>query len=248
MLLANWFPTLVFRQKQMQHVLTMAIRQQHRYGDSLENERRSSGMYELIILAQLMRYPAHGYLIASIINDMIGPYARFSNGRLYPLLAKLEQDGLIALYTEGVPRDRQLRSYQITEAGRQRFYELMMNTTANPGEYQRLFAYKVTYFGFLQVVDRLYLIDHYINYCQTHLHHLTVESDDLARHADEWPGWSPAWTPYVLGATRHWLDLWRLELEWAKSLRARELAQNSTESQPKGTENSHHAEKIDFVS
>ena len=52
-------------------------------------------MYELIILSLLMRWNAHGYLIASIINDMIGPYAKVSNGRLYPLLAKLEEQGLI---------------------------------------------------------------------------------------------------------------------------------------------------------
>ncbi len=30
-------------------------------------------LYEFIILAQLMYGPAHGYLIAKIINDMIGP-------------------------------------------------------------------------------------------------------------------------------------------------------------------------------
>jgi DNA-binding PadR family transcriptional regulator len=41
-------------------------------------------MYELIILSLLMRSPAHGYLIAKIINDMFGPYTKISNGRLYP--------------------------------------------------------------------------------------------------------------------------------------------------------------------
>ena len=52
-------------------------------------------MYELMILSILMRGTAHGYLIASIINDIIGPYARLSNGRLYPLLSKLEDLGMI---------------------------------------------------------------------------------------------------------------------------------------------------------
>jgi len=37
-------------------------------------------MYEFIVLAQLMNGPAHGYLIAKIINDMIGPFARISYG------------------------------------------------------------------------------------------------------------------------------------------------------------------------
>src|SRR5947209_4362513 len=109
-----------------------------------------------------MKSSAHGYLIASIINDIIGPYARVSNGRLYPLLAKMEQAGLIAVRTEGgrdksgpyaappggrdksgpyaaPPGDRQLRVYEITEAGRKRFRALMMDTSLNPGEYQKLF-------------------------------------------------------------------------------------------------------------
>jgi DNA-binding PadR family transcriptional regulator len=102
-------------------------------------------MYELIILSQLMRHPAHGYLIARIINDMIGPYARISNGRLYPLLSKLEQSRLIVPYDEGSAGrqgDRQLRAYKITEDGQRRFHELMMDTTSNPGDYQKLFLHK----------------------------------------------------------------------------------------------------------
>src|SRR5437588_2856189 len=125
-------------------------------------------MYELIILSHLMRYPAHGYLIAKIINDMIGPYARISNGRLYPLLSKMQAAGLIAVDTEAAAEqqgDRQLRTYKITEAGRRRFHELMMDTTSNPGEYQKLFSHKASAFEFLKPVERLRLIDHYINYC-----------------------------------------------------------------------------------
>src|SRR5690348_10770728 len=115
-------------------------------------------MYELIILSQLMLRPAHGYMIASIINDMIGPYARISNGRMYPLLAKLEKSGLIAPYTEvpaGTLGDRQLRTYQITEAGRSRFRELMLDTTSNPGEYQKIFQQKVAMLEFLKPSERL---------------------------------------------------------------------------------------------
>ena len=80
-------------------------------------------MYEFIILAQLMHGPAHGYLIAKIINDIIGPYARLSPGRLYPLLAKLEQNGLIAPTSGGEGEhqgDRPMRIYKITDLGRMR--------------------------------------------------------------------------------------------------------------------------------
>ena len=52
-------------------------------------------MYEFLVLAQLSRHPMHGYLIAKIIGDIIGPYRRLQWGALYPLLARLEREGLI---------------------------------------------------------------------------------------------------------------------------------------------------------
>ena len=184
-------------------------------------------MYELFILAQLMRVPAHGYLIAKIINDMIGPYAHVSNGRLYPLLSKLEKSGLIALHEEtdsSQQGDRQLRTYEITEAGRKRFHELMMNTTANPGEYQKIFMQKAAFLSYLKPVERLRLIDHYINYCQAHLLHLEAEAEDMAREFVNWePETNPAWRlQAVLNVMQHTVDQWELELQWAKSLREKE--------------------------
>jgi DNA-binding PadR family transcriptional regulator len=185
-------------------------------------------MYELIILSQLMLHPAHGYMIASIINDMIGPYARISNGRLYPLLSKLEKSSLIAPYTDapvGQQSDRQLRTYQITEVGRKRFHELMMDTTSNPGEYQKIFLQKVSMLEFLKPSERLRLIDHYINYCQAHVMHMTAEADDLVQRSPDWgPDWGPARLKAVLDVMQHTVDQWQVELDWARTLRERELA------------------------
>src|SRR6185312_5732422 len=142
-------------------------------------------MYELIILSFLARWPLHGYLIAKIINDMIGPYARLSNGRLYPLLAKLEAEGLIVAADGAEPQPtigRRQRVYTITEAGRLRFHALMLDTTSSPGDYQRIFWYKVPCLNLLDLHERLYLLDHYITYCQTHIFHLTAEIEDLRQH------------------------------------------------------------------
>jgi DNA-binding PadR family transcriptional regulator len=185
-------------------------------------------MYELIILSQLMLWPAHGYMIASIINDMIGPYARISNGRLYPLLSKLEKSGLIDPFKDthavGLQGDRQLRTYKITEAGRKRFHELMMDTTSNPGEYQKIFLQKVSMLEFLKPSERLRLIDHYINYCQVHVMHLTAEADDLVQRSPDWgPDWGPTRLKAVLDVMQHMVDQWQVELDWAKTLREREL-------------------------
>ena len=179
-------------------------------------------MYELIILSFLMRSPMHGYLIARIINDMIGPYARFSNGRLYPLLAKLEEEGLIVAYTETTDThkgERQLHSYQITEEGRKRFHDLMMDTTSNPGDYQRIFLHKVSYLEFLKPTERLYLIDHYINYCQAHVLHLAAEKEDLAQSNHM----SPFQLDVTLHVMQHLIDQWKLELDWANCLHEKDL-------------------------
>src|ERR1700686_4266411 len=110
------------------------------YDDSLKWDDTSiwkevKALYEFILLAQLMNGPAHGYLIAKIINDIIGPFARISYGRLYPLLAKLEENGLIAADIDTASRkqrDRQLRIFSITDAGRMRFQLLMNDTGLNP--------------------------------------------------------------------------------------------------------------------
>ena len=190
-------------------------------------------MYEFLILSQLMKNPAHGYLIASIINDIIGPYARISNGRLYPLLAKLEQAGLIAVRTEAAsapPGDRQLRVYEITEAGKMRYRVLMMDTTLNPGEYQKLFSLKVCDFAFLTLAERLRLIDHYTHYCQAHIIHLTMQMEEVLQESSSWwpemdPASKKAHVERVIRVMQHYIEEWQLEHDWAKNLREKELAQ-----------------------
>ncbi len=186
-------------------------------------------MYEFVILAHLMAWPAHGYLIAKIINDIIGPYARLSSGRLYPLLAKLEQNGLIEVDTEvqrGRKGDRHLRVYKITEAGRLRFYSLMSDTSASPGEYDELFRLKVTAFEFITPAERLRLIDHYLHYCQSHIHHLQGEIEDMWRTSQEYPHMAGSHyrTECIVNSMEHSIKRWQLEYDWARSLHEREVA------------------------
>jgi DNA-binding PadR family transcriptional regulator len=196
-------------------------------------------MYEFFVLAQLMRGPAHGYLIAKIIDDMIGPYARVSYGRLYPLLAKLEQGGLIEAVSDGKggkeaqQHDRNLRIFQITDAGRVRFLLLMNDTSSNPGDYAKLFAHKVTAFSFIRPGERLRLVDHYIAYCQAHVFHMQAEAEDLVRTValmDDLHRESPYLTQgfprmdsdsldYIVSVMQHWIEQWEREIDWARSLR-----------------------------
>jgi DNA-binding PadR family transcriptional regulator len=183
-------------------------------------------MYELIILSLLMREPFHGYLISKIINDIIGPLAKVSHGWLYPRLAKLEQDGLILTLYEGEEEkkgERQLRTYQITEKGRKRFHELMMDTSSNPGEYSKFFWQKVSFLEYLHPAERLHLIDHYINYCQTHILHLKDQAKNLVEGKVQYYALDITQLEATLHVLRHATSHWQVDLEYANNLREKEM-------------------------
>ncbi len=183
-------------------------------------------MYELIILALLNNNATfHGYLIAKIINDIVGPYAKVSNGRLYPLLARLEKEGLISFAEENSEEhtgSRPVQSYRITEQGRQRFYHLMMDVTSNPGDYQRLFNFKTAMFDMISFGDRLKLIDHYINYCHNQIFHIRSEKEDMVVNAEMRKNRAPV--ARIVEMMAHRQKQWELEMEWALSLREKEIA------------------------
>src|SRR5262249_36963819 len=193
----------------------------------------TTSMYELIILSLLMRWPLHGYMIAKITNDMIGPVAKVSNGTLYPLLTKLEQAGLIATHVDTAQQrgERQLRSFQITELGRKRFHQLMMDTTSNPGEYQRFFRYKVVHMGLLSLEERLHMIDPYINYCQAHTLHLHSEAHNLVQENADNHFMSPEQLEATLDTMRHMANQWQAEIEWVQRLREKEIARREAPHQ-----------------
>ena len=184
-------------------------------------------MYELIILSLLMREPIHGYLISKIINDIIGPLAKVSHGWLYPRLAKLEQEGLIVTLYEGEEEkkgERQLRTYQITEEGRKRFHELMMDTSSNPGEYSKFFWQKVSFLEYLHPAERLHLIDHYINYCQTHILHLKDQAKNLVEGKVQYYALDLTQLEATLHVLRRSTSHWQVDLEYANNLREKEMA------------------------
>ncbi|MEQ1508201.1 MAG: helix-turn-helix transcriptional regulator [Myxococcota bacterium] len=180
-------------------------------------------MYELIVLSLVVRRPTSGYVVAGVINDVIGPYARASNGRIYPLLAKLTEDGLLTVAEEVTSEGgRTSRSYAITDAGRARFHALMVDTSSSPREYRDLFAYKVTAFGLLAPAERVALLRHYLGFCRGHLDHLASEEADFVANASSYTDADHVtWMRRVFG---HLAETWAADLAWAERLLAAELA------------------------
>src|ERR1700694_3739286 len=174
-----------------------------------------------------MRYTMHGYLIAKIMSDMIGPETKVSHGSLYPKLKALEQEGLVIASTgndEASQLDRQARAYSITDEGRRRFQRLMMDTTAHPGEYSKFFWLKVRFFDFLHPVERLELVDHYIHYCQMHMHHLKAEAKNVVDGKAYYHSLSLPQLELTLHTLRRASSHWQIELEYANGLREKEMA------------------------
>ncbi|MGB5391646.1 MAG: helix-turn-helix transcriptional regulator [Thermoanaerobaculia bacterium] len=78
---------------------------------------------EVLILSTLSSGPHHGYQLALEIEEKSGGAFRFKHGTLYPILHKLESDGLIRgdwLEEEG---KRKRNRNQLTAAGRSRLSE-----------------------------------------------------------------------------------------------------------------------------
>ena len=199
--------------------------------------------YELIILGTLMVGPFHGYLIAKIVQNILGPYGKISAGRLYPLLTKLEEGGLIKVELVSEQQEHQLqrrshipsRRYRITEAGRERLHALLMDTTSYLGEYQKVFLQKVAYFSFLQPEERLQLIEHYLGYCQSLVSYGTARAEELARSGTESPiGMTSAQLADLLTGMQHKINQWQHELSWAEDLCEQVKASMDTTATPPG--------------
>jgi DNA-binding PadR family transcriptional regulator len=84
----------------------------------LEVQNLTKSCNEALILAVLARGPRHGYQLALEIEDHSSEYFKFNHGTLYPILHKLEKEGLIrGSWASGGGR-RKRKSYALTRKGK----------------------------------------------------------------------------------------------------------------------------------
>lgn len=80
-----------------------------------------SSTIQYILLSLLAREPLSGYDIKQQINGRIDSFYKINNNQLYPVLAKLEGEGLVELQSHERESYRPARKvYKITEAGTER--------------------------------------------------------------------------------------------------------------------------------
>jgi DNA-binding PadR family transcriptional regulator len=130
-------------------------------------------VYELFVLGELMVQPLYGYLLHEISDHILGPLSPLSWGILYPLIKRLEQEGLTTSAVDqpsaGFPRKERgqpRRIYSITSAGRERFLTLMLTTPEYSRDTPKLFIIKLTKFSFLAPDQRLIVLRWYRGYLE----------------------------------------------------------------------------------
>lgn len=110
-------------------------------------------MYDLFVLGQLMDESMNGYLMQQILQQIVGKQRKISFGMIYPLFKRLNEAGYITLndYLKGNKRSKKIAT--ITDLGRQRFQELMIQKVPlNPN---LEFIYTVKFRNFHQVKPAL---------------------------------------------------------------------------------------------
>ena len=142
-----------------------------------QSRARRGRIYELFVLGELIGGPHHGYLLHEILGKILGPFRKASWGALYPLIHRLEEDGLI------VP-DKQKKSsdsdgkrsrrylYRITKAGRDRFQELIVEPVPYESYDADLFIGKLGYFDHITIEQQRAILKHHQGYLQAQVDYL----------------------------------------------------------------------------
>ena len=82
-------------------------------------ERGITGFLDLIVLSLLRQGSTHGYALIAEIHDRFRVLV--SPGTLYPLLARLEEEGLVRSSVD----ERRRRTYKLLERGEERLEEML---------------------------------------------------------------------------------------------------------------------------
>lgn len=90
---------------------------------ALDIQSLSRSCNQTLILSVLTSGPHHGYQLALELEDKSNGAFRFQHGTLYPILHKLENEGLIRGDWLDEESRRRRKSYQLTAAGRRHLEE-----------------------------------------------------------------------------------------------------------------------------
>ena len=82
------------------------------------SQQLKKGVLEMLVLDLICRRPTYGYELLTSLKERSGGRFALKEGTLYPILYRLEDDGLIrASWSQGEGRVAPKKIYEATEAG-----------------------------------------------------------------------------------------------------------------------------------
>jgi DNA-binding PadR family transcriptional regulator len=189
--------------------------------------RQPNPVYELFVLGELLVQPLHGYVLHEIVNLILGPFHRLSWGTLYPLIRRLEDEGLITSQTQeprvGVlqrERGSARKVYTLTEQGHERFLSLMLDPGDYTPDYPDLFAMKFTKFGYLTPAQRRAVLDQYCTFLLTLRDHYRTVEGHVAQETEI----LETERPYILRWLEERIGTLERQLAWLERQMAEQMA------------------------
>jgi len=93
------------------------VRHRDKESDRIRKELVAASATPLL-LAILQRAPSYGYAIIQEVRELSGGELEWSEGMLYPVLHRLEEQGLIESYEQRADTGRARRYYRLRPDGR----------------------------------------------------------------------------------------------------------------------------------
>lgn len=83
-------------------------------------QQLKKGVLEMLVLEMICRRPTYGYELLTNLRDSSGGLFALKEGTLYPILYRLEDDGMItAAWSAPEGRTAPKKVYSVTDRGRQ---------------------------------------------------------------------------------------------------------------------------------
>jgi DNA-binding PadR family transcriptional regulator len=155
----------------------------------------------------------HGYMLQEVLKNSLGFGRKVSSGTLYPLLSRMAEGGWIQLRIEG-KGGRTRKRYEITEAGRERFLQLMrqpLDSHTN-AETELAFRLKMVYFQYVAKEVRLACLDQYLQILERNFKYVSDFESYLLSHKPE----PERQRVQLLRVFDHRKRLGEVEIQWVK--------------------------------
>jgi len=174
-------------------------------------------VYELFVLGELMVKPMYGYHLRETADRVLGPLQPLSWGIIYPLIRRLERDGLATSAVEkrlaGFPRavrGQPRRTFSITTLGQERFLNLMLATPEYGRDTFKLFLIKLTKFQFLVPGQRIIVLKWYRGFLSGLYDYYQLAKATIVGN----PEITESERPWLLQSTDYQIHRFGAELDW----------------------------------